>query len=103
MIFTDIYIFHFYLKGSNTSTSPPPSSQSSVCNWTETDVQDWLKKSKLDDLCETLDSFDGDHLQALYNDYLENSKKFEDEMKSDYQMNSRTYLKFRVALGKLFK
>ena len=83
-----------------------PSSSSveeSLSNWTESDVQTWLKKSKLDDLCDCLEGFEGDHILEMYNDFRQDPRKFEDDMKSDFQMNHKNYLKFKVALGKLFK
>ncbi|XP_072051356.1 uncharacterized protein [Amphiura filiformis] len=88
---------------SHGGTAPPPTPKSSASNWTESDVQEWLKKNKMDDLCELLESYDGAHLEEMYNQYCEDRKNFEKDMKSDYQMNSRVYLKFTVALGKLFK
>ena len=85
--------------------SPPSVHESPVSNWTEADVQAWLKKIKLNDLCDEFDSFDGDHLQEWYNEFRRNPDKFEDDMKSQagFQMNHKTYFKFKVALCKLFK
>ncbi|XP_072050028.1 E3 ubiquitin-protein ligase NEURL1B-like [Amphiura filiformis] len=80
-----------------------PSQISLASNWTESDVQEWLKKNKMDDLCDLMESYDGEHLEEMYNQYCEDRRNFEKDMKSDYQMNSRVYLKFTVALGKLFK
>ncbi|XP_072051354.1 uncharacterized protein [Amphiura filiformis] len=88
---------------SHGGTAPPPTSKPSASNWTESDVQEWLKKNKLDDLCDLMESYDGEHLEAMYKQYREDGRNFEKDMKSDYQMNSRVYLKFTVALGKLFK
>ncbi|XP_072051357.1 uncharacterized protein [Amphiura filiformis] len=87
---------------SHGGTVPPPTSKSLASNWAESDVQEWLKKNKLDDLCELMESYDGKHLEEMYNQYCEDRRNFEKDMKSDYQMNSRVYLKFTVALGKLF-
>ncbi|XP_072022260.1 uncharacterized protein [Amphiura filiformis] len=86
-----------------TTVHATPNPNSSVCNWTEEDVQDWLRKKKLDDLCETLDTFEGSHLEKMYSDYSRDPKEFKDELRSDYQMNAKTCLKFTVALEKLFK
>ncbi|XP_072050787.1 uncharacterized protein [Amphiura filiformis] len=83
--------------------SPPPSSKSSVRNWTENDVQDWLKKKKLGDLCDTLDDLEGSHLEKMYEKYCRDPTKFEDELRSDYQMSGKLCLKFTVALEKVFK
>ena len=82
----------------STSTSDAP-----VSSWTESDVQEWLKKSKLDDLCDGLENFEGDHLQEMYKDFQKDPDKFERDMKTDYEMNAKIYLRFKVALGKLFK
>ena len=39
----------------------------------------------------------------MYNEFRKNPEKFEDDMKSGFQVNHKNYLKFKVALGKLFK
>ncbi len=78
------------------STNPP------VKDWTEDDVQQWLKNAKLEELCDTLDSFEGCHLEKLYSEYCRDPKEFKDDMRCDYQMNAKTCLKFSVALEKLF-
>ena len=85
--------------------SPSTTSMASVSSLTESDVQVWLKKNKLDDLCDEFDSFDGDHLQQLHSEFNEDPKIFEDNMKSQagFQMSYKTYFKFKVALCKLFK
>ncbi|XP_072050347.1 uncharacterized protein [Amphiura filiformis] len=83
---------------SHSGAAAPPTSKSSASNWTESDVQEWLKKNKLDDLCDLMESYDGEHLKEMYNQYCEDRRNFEKDMKSDYQINSRVYLKFTVAL-----
>ena len=82
---------------------PAYSSSAAASNWSEKDVQDWLKRSKLDDLCDLMEGYDGEHLQEMYKQYRDERKEFERDMKSDYKMNSRVYLRFTVALSKLFK
>ena len=79
------------------------SETSIISSWTESDVQAWLKKSKLDDLCECLEHFEGEHLKEMYNNLQEDPKKFEKDMKTDYEMNAKINLRFKVALIKLFK
>ncbi|XP_072051599.1 uncharacterized protein [Amphiura filiformis] len=83
--------------------APAPKSKSPTSEWTDKNVQDWLKKEKLDDLCDTLDGLDGSHLEEMYQEYSSNANKFKDEMRSDYQMNGKLCLKFTVALKKLFQ
>ncbi len=72
-------------------------------NETTTDVQEWLKKEKLDDLCATMDGLEGSHLEEMYRDLIRNPDKFKDEMRSDYQMKGKMCLKFTVALKRLFQ
>ena len=81
--------------------SPSYLSDAPVSSWTESDVQAWLKKTKLDELCETLARFNGEYLQALHNNLQKDPTKFEGEMKSDYKMNAEVYLRFKVELSKL--
>ncbi|XP_072050029.1 uncharacterized protein [Amphiura filiformis] len=88
---------------SNGGATPSPASKSPASNWTGSDVHDWLKKNKLDDLCDLMVSYDGKHLEEMYKKYCEDRRNFEKDMKSDYQMNYRMYVEFAVALGKLFK
>ncbi len=75
--------------------------KSPVSNWTEEEVQNWLKKKKLVDLCNTLEDLEGSHLEKMYDDYCRDPKEFKHEMRSDYQMTAKMCLKFIVALEKL--
>ena len=65
----------------------------------------WLKKSRLDGLCGSLAAFDGEDLEVMYDDLLQDPKTFKDDMKSEdgFQMNQNTYFKFKLSLRKLFK
>ena len=76
-------------------------SDAPVISWTESDVQAWLKKTKLDELCEPLDHYDGKCLQDLYESLQNDPKKFEGDMKSDFGMNKKVYVRFKVELSKL--
>ncbi|XP_072050803.1 uncharacterized protein [Amphiura filiformis] len=84
-------------------TAPSPKSKSPASNWTDKNVQDWLKKEKLDDLCDKLDGLDGSHLEEMYLEYSSDANKFKDEIRSDYQMNGKVGPKFTVALKTLFQ
>ena len=78
-------------------------SNAPVSSWTESDVQAWLKQTKLDELCETpIARFNGEYLQELYNNVQKDPAKFEGDMTSDvYKMNAEVYLRFKVELTKL--
>ena len=82
--------------------SPSSTSEIPVINWTAENVQAWLKDKKLGKLCETLAGFDGEYLQELYSDLQEDPKMFKSDMKSDYHMNAKMYVIFKVELSRLF-
>ena len=88
---------------SDLPSSPTPPKALSASTWTTEEVKDWFKTINIPELCETLDFCDGDHLQELYNQFCQNPQDFKNEMKSDFQMSSKTYLQFTVALKKLYK
>ena len=88
------------VHASHSDTGSQPKSSAS---WTESTVQEWLKKEKLDDLCDKLEGLDGSHLEELYNQYCRDPQQFGNDMRSDYQMSGKMCLKFTVALKKLHK
>ncbi|XP_072051274.1 uncharacterized protein [Amphiura filiformis] len=91
----------------STDTAAPSAartpSKSTTSEWSADDVQQWLYKINLPELCSILDFCDGDHLEMLYTQFCNNPKEFKDEMKSEFQMSAKVYLQFTVALKKLFK
>ena len=88
-------------RASSTAKSKS-TSKSAPSKWTEEGVQEWLKKMKLKDVCDTLEGLDGSHLKEMYHNMIRNPDKFQHEMKSGYQMSSKTCLKFTVALKNIF-
>ena len=69
--------------------------------WSEEEVKEWLGKKKLH--CPTLEGFDGAALHELYIDLQNDAKAFREELKSDFEMDCATAVRFTSKLRKLFK
>ena len=72
--------------------------------WSREDVQAWLKDNDLTELCETFKRCRGSHLEDMYSSCCEDRKAFNEELKSDYEIeNGKTRREFVVALKDAFK
>ncbi|XP_072051437.1 uncharacterized protein [Amphiura filiformis] len=107
---------HAAAPSPNSKSPVSQNSKSPVSNWSAKDVQGWLKRENLGDqtcclsikrnkqnLCDTLHGLDGNHLEKMYQEYSRDPNKFKDEMRSEWQMKGKVYLKFTVALTNLFE
>ena len=74
-----------------------------AADWTREDVQLWLQDNDLSQLCEKFSNFNGKHLRKLYNKCMKDEDKFEDALKSDYELNASCCTQFIVALEDIFQ
>ena len=81
-------------SSSDTMVSSP------ATDWSEEEVQEWLRKKNL--RCPTLEGFDGAALHELYIDLQDDAKAFKEELKTGFEMESSTAYRFTAQLRKLF-
>ncbi|XP_072028059.1 uncharacterized protein [Amphiura filiformis] len=90
------------------SPSRSPTTQSKkptidISNWTNEDVQTWLQEKGIPQMCSPLSFYTGSHLTEMYEQYKESKQEVKNELKSAYNLDFDTLIKFTTALAQLFK
>ncbi|XP_072020800.1 uncharacterized protein [Amphiura filiformis] len=84
------------------STASPRKGKQLSPGSSEDDVQSWLRDSNLTELCEAFKELDGRHLKRMHRNCCIDDDKFEELLKSEYNMNHKSSTKFIVALQDAF-
>ena len=79
-------------------------SNSNAEEWSEEEVQTWLKENKLGSLCSQFSEYgiDGKCLEVMYNQYCEAPQEFKNDIKSEYKLAFTSIIKLVTELKKLF-
>ena len=74
--------------------------------WSEEEVQSWLKENKLENLCLPFSGecgINGKDLKEMYNQYCEAPQEFKNDVKSEYKLGFASITKLIRLLKELFE
>ena len=79
------------------------SENTNAMEWTEEDVQVWLKENKLESLCTPFSETNGKDLKEMYNQYIEAPQEFKNDIKSEYKLGFASITRLIRILKELFE